>query len=261
VSAVAIKRVSVALDGNRVVDDVSLAVEVGRWLALVGPNGAGKTTLLRAIAALVGYDGAIAVLGRDCGQLRRREVARLIAFVPQDPLAPRDMTVGDYVLLGRTPHIGTFAVETTDDVDAAKRAVRRLDLDAFMQRPLGTLSGGERQRAVLARALAQEAPLLLLDEPTSSLDIGRQQQVLELVDGLRREDGLTVLSAMHDLTLAAQYADELALIDSGRIIAQGSPSDVLEAGLLARHYGATVRVLVDEFGPLVVPMRASGGHE
>lgn len=259
-SAVAIERVSVALDGNRVVDDVSLAVETGRWLALVGPNGAGKTTLLRAIAALVDYDGAIAVLRRDTRQLRRREVARLIAFVPQDPLAPRDMTVGDYVLLGRTPHIGTFAAETADDVDAAKRAVRRLDLGAFVQRQLGTLSGGERQRAVLARALAQEAPLLLLDEPTSSLDIGRQQQVLELVDRLRREDGLTVLSAMHDLTLAAQYADELALIDGGRIIAKGSPGDVLEAGLLARHYGATVRVLVDEFGPLVVPIRAGGGH-
>jgi len=261
VSAVAIERVSVALEGNRVVDDVSLEVEPGRWLVLVGPNGAGKTTLLRAIAALVGYEGAIAVLGRDCGQLHRRELARLIAFVPQDPLAPRDMTVGEYVLLGRTPHIGTFAVETADDVDAAKRAVRRLDLDAFVQRRLGTLSGGERQRAVLARALAQEAPLLLLDEPTSSLDIGRQQQVLELVDRLRREDGLTVVSAMHDLTLAAQYADALALIDCGRIVAEGGPGDVLEPGLLARHYGASVRVLVDEFGPLVVPIRAGGGHE
>jgi iron complex transport system ATP-binding protein len=261
VSAVAIERVSVALDGKRVVDDVSLGVEPGRWLVLVGPNGAGKTTLLRAIAALVGYDGSIVILGRDCGRLRRHEVARLIAFVPQDPLAPRDMTVGEYVLLGRTPHIGPFAVEAADDLDAAKRAVRRLDLDTFAERQLGTLSGGERQRAVLARALAQEAPLLLLDEPTSSLDIGRQQQVLELVDRLRREDGLTVVSAMHDLTLAAQYADELTLIDAGRVIAQGGPGDVLEAGLLARHYGANVRVLVDEFGPLVVPIRAGGGDE
>jgi cobalamin transport system ATP-binding protein len=261
VSAIALADVTVALDGHRVVDGVSLAVARGSWLVLVGPNGAGKTTLLRAIAALVGCQGSITVLGHDLRRLRRREVARLVAFVPQDPLAPRDMTVTDYVLLGRTPHIGTFAVEAAKDLRAVERAVTRLDLDAFVTRPLGTLSGGERQRAVLARALAQEAPVLLLDEPTSSLDIGRQQQALELVDRLRREDGLTVLSAMHDLTLAAQYADELALIDRGRIVAQGPPTDVLEAGLLARHYGATVRVLDGELGPLVVPVRAGGGHE
>lgn len=215
-NAVAVDQGVVTLDGKCVVNGVSLAVERGRWLTLVGPNGAGKTTLLKAIAALVDCDGTLSVFGRDPRGLRRREVARLVAFVPQDPLAPRDMTVADYVLLGRTRHIGTFAVETAEDVRAAERAVRRLDLAAFVDRTLGTLSGGERQRAVLARALAQEAPVLLLDEPTSSLDIGRQQRVLELVDRLRREDGLTVLSAMHDLTLAAQYADELALIDRHR---------------------------------------------
>jgi iron complex transport system ATP-binding protein len=256
-----LRDVTVSFDGHDAVLGASFAAESGEWVVLIGPNGAGKTSVLRAVCGLLPFEGGILLDGHDVRSLGRRELARVVAFVPQHPAAPAELTVAEYVLLGRTPHIGRFAVETVDDVRAAERAVKRLDLAAFVDRTLGTLSGGERQRAVLARALAQEAPVLLLDEPTSSLDIGRQQQVLELVDRLRREDGLTVLSAMHDLTLAAQYADELALIDGGRIVAQGTPRQVLDADVLARHYGASVRVLASDSGPLVVPTRVAGGGQ
>jgi iron complex transport system ATP-binding protein len=169
------------------------------------------------------------------------------------------MTVAEYVLLGRTPHIGYFGTEGVHDLEAADRALARLDLIHFQSRRLGTLSGGERQRAVLARALAQEAPVLLLDEPTSGLDIGRQQLALELIDSLRREDGLTVLSAMHDLTLAGQYADRLVFVDDGRVVASGRPRDVLVPELIAAHYGAAVRVIRADAtdGLVVVPARPS----
>jgi len=164
------------------------------------------------------------------------------------------MTVVEYVLLGRTPHVGYYGSETGRDRDALAAALSRLDLTELAGRRLVTLSGGERQRAVIARALAQEAPLLLLDEPTASLDVGRGQQALELVDELRRDRGLTVLSAMHDLTLAAQYADRLLLLDGGRVVAGGTAAEVLRPELIAKHYGAQVRV-IDNGVFAVVPSR------
>ncbi len=157
------------------------------------------------------------------------------------------------MLLGRTPHIGYLAVESRGDRDAADIAIARLELKGFEQRLLASLSGGERQRAVLARALAQEAEVLLLDEPTNALDIGRQQQALELVDSVRREGGLTVLAAMHDLTLAGQYADRLFLLDRGALVASGTPEEVLREDVLTERYGAAVRVLTDGSEVLVLP--------
>jgi iron complex transport system ATP-binding protein len=210
--------------------------------------------LLRAVAGLAAGEGGIALDDVPLEGLGRRDVARRVAFVPQIPLAPPEMTVAEYVLLGRTPHIGYFGGEGRSDREAAARVLRRLDLVHFAGRRIGTLSGGERQRAVLARALAQEAPLLLLDEPTSALDIGRQQQALELVDGLRRDGGLTVLSAMHDLTLAGQYADRLVLLDGGRVVAEGSPRVVLTPELIGAHYGAAVTV-IENGSIVVVPSR------
>jgi iron complex transport system ATP-binding protein len=171
---------------------------------------------------------------------------------------PTDATVREYVLLGRTPHLGYLARERRSDVDAADSALERLDLSRFAHRRLGSLSGGERQRATLARALAQDAPILLLDEPTAALDVGRQQQVLEIVDGLRAQAGLTVLSTMHDLTLAGQYADRLLLVDGGRLIAAGTAADVLTGALIAEHYGAEVDVVeTPGSGFAVVPVRRS----
>jgi iron complex transport system ATP-binding protein len=196
----------------------------------------------------------VTVGGEDARALGRRALARLVAFVPQKPETPPELTVSEYVLLGRTPHISYFGGEGRRDRDAAERALRRLDLEDFAQRPLGSLSGGELQRTVLARALAQEAPVLLLDEPTTSLDLGRQQLVLELVDALR-EDGLAVVTTLHDLTLAGQYADRLLLLDRGEVVADGAAAEVLSAPNVAAHYGARVRVLEQDGSVFVVPVR------
>ena len=215
--------ITVRLGGRAVVDDVDLDVGEGEWVAVIGPNGAGKTTLLRAVAGLVPFSGSIVLDGRQAGELRRSEISRLLAVVPQEPSTPPWMTVGEYVLMGRTPHLGPLAREGARDREAAARALERLDLVGYETRRLGTLSGGEKQRVVVARALAQEARIVLLDEPTAALDIGHQQQALELLDLLRAESGLTLVAAMHDLTLAAQYADRMVLLDAGRIVAEGAP--------------------------------------
>ena len=256
-TALALHGVSVALGGARVLDRVSLEVDRGEWLTVIGPNGAGKSTLLRVVAGLAPSTGRVEVVGEDTTRLSRRALARRIALVPQVPVIPPEMPVAEYVLLGRTPYTGYFGRESRSDLDAADEALERLDLLRLAGRRLETLSGGERQRAVLARALAQDAPVLLLDEPTSALDVGRAQQALELVDRLRREQALTVLAAMHDLTLAGQYADRLVLLDRGRVVAEGSPADVLVPDLLRVHYEAEV-VVVEEpgAGVVVVPTRS-----
>jgi iron complex transport system ATP-binding protein len=256
VTALALEAVSVTLGGARIVDRLSCTVERGEWVALIGPNGAGKTTALRAIAGLLDYDGDVGVLARDARTLARKELARQIALVPQVPVIPGDISVRAYVLLGRTPHLGYFGSEGRADHRAVDAALEQLDLVALAERRLDTLSGGERQRATLARALAQDAPLLLLDEPTASLDMGRQQQVLEIVDRLRARRGLTVLSTMHDLTLAGQYADRLLLLDGGRLVAAGTADEVLTRALITEHYGAEVEVVdAPGSGFVVVPVR------
>jgi iron complex transport system ATP-binding protein len=250
-------RVGVGYDDTSVLGDVDLTVTAGEWVALIGPNGAGKSTLLRACAGSLPHTGRVRVDGHDPRRLRPRELARRVALVPQQPLVPPGVTVTDYVLLGRTPYISYLGVESRHDLDVVADVLERLDLAHLADRRVDRLSGGELQRAVLARSLAQEAPLLLLDEPTSALDVGHQQHVLELVEGLRRERGLTVVSAMHDLTLAGQFADRLLLIDGGGVAAAGPARAVLTEDTIRRHYDASVRVLVDEDGGVVViPMRA-----
>jgi iron complex transport system ATP-binding protein len=256
VTALALDAVSVTLGGTRVVDRLSAEVADGEWVALIGPNGAGKTSALRAVAGLVPYDGRVHVLTEEARSLARKHLARRVALVPQVPLIPGDITVREYVLLGRTPHLGYLGSEKRADHVAVDGALEQLDLVALAERRLDTLSGGERQRATLARALAQDAPILLLDEPTAALDMGRQQQVLELVDGLRTSRGLTVLSTMHDLTLAGQYADRLLLLDGGRLVASGTSDEVLTRALITEHYGAEVEVVdAPGSGFVVVPIR------
>jgi len=256
VSAVTVDGLTVSLGGTEILHGISTSVERGEWVAVIGPNGAGKTTMLRAVASLVDFAGRIELLGDDLHHLARGERARRVAFVAQTPTMPAEMSVLEYVLLGRTPYIGYLATERRSDHDAAEAAIARLELTGFARRRLSSLSGGERQRVVLARALAQDAPLLLLDEPTTALDVGRQQQALEIVDELRATEGLTVLSAMHDLTLAGQYADRLLLLDHGRLVADGSAGAVLTRALISQHYRAEVRVVGDaESGLVVVPVR------
>ncbi|MFI6261613.1 ABC transporter ATP-binding protein [Micromonospora sp. NPDC051006] len=250
-----VRDLHVTLDGARILAGVDLTVAAGEWVTVIGPNGAGKSTLLRAVGGLLPTKGEVTLFGKPIGSLRRRDRARVVATVAQSPVVPPGMSVLDYVLLGRTPYIPALGRESAADLAAVHEVLERLDLTGFHRRELATLSGGERQRVFLARALAQGATLLLLDEPTSALDIGHQQEVLELVDQLRREHGLTVCATMHDLSIAGEYADRMVLLDGGRVAAAGAPREVLTERLLAAHYGASVRVVDGEHGPLVVPVR------
>lgn len=257
-SAVRISGLDVVLGGTPVLRGIDLDVAAGEWVTVIGPNGAGKSTMLRAVGGLLAHAGTISLFGKPLSRLRRRERARLVAMVAQSPAVPPGMAVLDYVLLGRTPYIPALGRESAADVAVVHQTLASLDLSGFAGRRLETLSGGERQRVFLARALAQGAPLLLLDEPTSALDIGHQQEVLELVDRLRRDRGLTVLASMHDLSVAGEYADRLVLLDGGRVAAVGPPPEVLTVDLLAHHYRAQVKVIAGEHGPLVVPVRRAG---
>lgn len=255
VPAVEVRDLHVRLDGTPILGGVDLTVAQGEWVTVIGPNGAGKSTLLRAVGGLLPAPGAISLFGTPSEALRRRDRARVVATVAQSPVVPAGMSVLDYVLLGRTPYIPPLGRESAADLAAAYDVLDGLDLTGFQDRELATLSGGERQRVFLARALAQGATLLLLDEPTSALDIGHQQEVLELVDRLRREHGLTVLATMHDLSIAGEYADRMVLLADGRVVAAGTPREVLTEQLLATWYCATVRVIDGDHGPLVVPVR------
>lgn len=240
---------------NRVLDGIRLTVEPGGWLAVIGPNGSGKSTLLRCVLGLHPYEGQIRVDDVPTGAMRRRERARALAYAPQLPVLPEGVSTRDYVLLGRTPHRALLSAPRADDRTIVADVMDRLEIGGLADRMLHTLSGGEQQRAVLARALAQQPRVLLLDEPTAALDLGHAQQVLDLVDDLRRQDGLTVLSTLHDLTLAGQYADRLALLSAGRVAAEGAPDEVLTTASLRTHYGARAEVVRGPDGPAVLPVR------
>ena len=255
-SEVTLKSLSVSYEGVQVVHELDLTVASGEWLSLIGPNGAGKTTILRAIARLVPFQGDVLIGGQAVTALSSRNLARGIAMLVQEPQMPAGMTVSQYVLLGRAPHLGYLGKESSFDRRVVRDVLRRLALEELAARPLEKLSGGERQRAAIARALAQRAPVLLIDEPTTSLDVGRQQSVLELIDQLRKEQELTVIAAMHELTLAGQYADRLALLVEGRLVAVGSAAEVLTEPAISAHYGAEVKVIdLNGSGPAVVPVR------
>ena len=258
-AAASVRHLRVQLGGRAILHDVSLEVSSGSWVCVVGPNGAGKTTLLHSVAGLVPFEGELELWGRSLGAFGRRERARHVALVPQQPVIPDGITVEEYVRLGRTPHLGVLGAEHREDVLAVRTQLDRLELGPAATRRLDSLSGGEFQRVVIARALAQEAPLLLLDEPTTGLDLGHQVRMLELVQELRSSEGISVLSTMHDLTLAGRFADRFALLSQGRIVSTGSRSDVLDAAVIAEHFGTSVRVVADaDVGWAVVPVAGDG---
>lgn len=240
--------VRVAYHGTEVLAGIDLELATGEWLGLIGPNGSGKSTLLRAMSGLVRYSGGI-FLGNGS-----RPRPTDLSLMPQQPELPPGMNVMEYVLLGRTAHLGWLQTESSTDRQIAASVLRRLHLASFAERLVSELSGGEAQRVVIARALVQRSPILLLDEPTSALDVGHQVEVLELVDELRHEDGLTVVAAMHDLSIAARYSDRLALLERGRLVAHGSPKEVLEPELLSRVYGHPVQVHTIDGHPVVLPV-------
>lgn len=251
-TSLAFDNVRVSYDSRTAVAPYSDTVKPGEWLCVIGPNGAGKSSLLRAIAGVTPHEGRILVDGSPLSARSSRRRAQLVAYVPQSPVLPSGMTGAEYVLLGRNPFVTHFGRESGHDVSMVTDVIERLDLVELAQRDVDTLSGGERQRLVIARAIAQEAPILLLDEPTSALDIGHQQQALELVDRLRREHGLTVVSAMHDLTLAGIYSDRLVLMHAGHCVASGTAEEVLRPETLGEFYGVSVRVHREADGTIIV---------
>ena len=253
--AISWRGVSVSLGGNDVVHDVTLDVPTGAWLSLIGPNGAGKTTLVRTLSQAVRHRGHVAVLGRDAASLSVRDRARRLAVVPQHPVIPPGMRVFDYVLLGRAPHQGLRCSSSVQDRRRALGVLQRLGLDVLTDRRVDTLSGGERQRVVLARALVQDAPLLVLDEPTAALDVGHQLEVLELIADLRTERELTVVTTVHDLTVAGQFADVVAVLADGGLVAHGSPRNVLTPEVIGAHWGVDATCDVDDDGSVTVTVR------
>jgi iron complex transport system ATP-binding protein len=232
----------VTLGGTDVLDGVSLDVGRGSFVGLIGPNGAGKTTLLRAVnGALSPDDGVVEVAGDRVHGLSSKAASRLVATVPQDTTLAFDFDVRDVVRMGRTPHRNRFGGWADEDETAVERAMARTEVTDFADRSVTDLSGGERQRVLIARALAQETPLLLLDEPTASLDINHQVRTLELVRELVG-DGKTAVAAIHDLNLAAHYCDELVLLADGDVVAAGPPADVLTEEYLEGAFGANAVV-------------------
>jgi len=234
----AVEDVSVTLGDVPVLEGVSMTVDRGSFVGLIGPNGAGKTTLLRAInGAITPDEGRVVVDGEVVANLGSRTASRLVATVPQDTTLSFDFDVRRTVAMGRTPHRGRLDPWTEADERAVERAMERTGVAKFADRPITAVSGGERQRVVVARALAQETPLLLLDEPTASLDVSHQVRTLELVDDLT-DAGTTALAAIHDLNLAARYCDALVLLADGEVLTAGAPEAVLTESTLRRAFGA-----------------------
>ena len=236
--------------------EVSLEVKPGETLALIGPNGAGKTTLVRAASGVLkAQAGPVRVDGKDLQRLSPAERARRIAVVPQARNLPEGFTAWQTAMLGRTPHLDWLGHPGPKDHELVRWALERTGALEMAGRPMGELSGGEQQRVLLARALAQDTPILLLDEPTAHLDLRHQSGLLSLVQKLAHERGLAVLMALHDLNLAALYADRVALLVNGRIEAVGSPEAVLTAARLTEAFGVPVEVILHpEYGtPLVLP--------
>lgn len=245
--ALSCRGLTAAYNGHKALHDVHLDIVQGEWLGLIGPNGAGKSTLLRSIAGLVSHEGIVKLADGRC------PTPTDVALLPQNPVLPVGMTVAEYALLGRTAHLGWLSRESREDRRIVSAVLQRLELTKLTGRPIVTLSGGETQRVLLARALAQQASTLLLDEPTSALDIGHRTVVLELLEELRHTERLTIVSAMHDLTVAAYFVDRLALIHHGRILAYGAPEEVIDAQLLSEVYETPLTVRYIENHILVLP--------
>jgi iron complex transport system ATP-binding protein len=236
------QHVTAVLGGATVVERASLALRGGELAVLVGPNGAGKTTLLRALAGLIPADGAIELGGEPLASLKARERARRIAYLPQGHVFHWPMSVAAIVMLGREPHADPFSGNSAEDRAAVARALAITETEGFADRAVTTLSGGERARVALARALATQAPVLLADEPTASLDPRHQLVVMELLRQAAHA-GSAILATTHDLTLAARFADRVIVMHQGRLVAEGLPGDALNAQRLADVFGVEAQIV------------------
>jgi iron complex transport system ATP-binding protein len=247
--------IACAYGGEEVLSDVTLRLAPGEFVAVAGPNGSGKSTLVRALSRVLRpRAGSVLLQGGNLYEMPARESARAIAVVPQETPLEFDFTCEEVVLMGRAPHLGRFQAEREEDLGAAHEAMERTGTWELRRRSILELSGGERQRVVLARAFAQKPRVLLLDEPTAHLDLAYQVQVFRMAQALRKEQGVAVLATLHDLNLAAAFADRIVLLSRGRVAAEGRPAEVLVESTLREVFGTEVAVRPhpETGGPLVL---------
>lgn len=238
-----VEAISLGYNGHDVLSSVSVSVHPGEMVGLIGPNGCGKSTLIRGISrVLAPRSGRVVIDGSNIEELSRTGLARLLAVVPQTPLLPANFTVYEVVSMGRTPYLGRFRDESKEDIAAICRALHETGTTEIAGRRIGELSGGEKQRVTIARALAQEPRIMLLDEPTAHLDINYQVQILDLVRRLCHQKKLAVLTALHDLNLAAQYCDRLVMLRQGKVFREGIPGKVITEDAIREVYGVSVCV-------------------
>ncbi|MGV9909478.1 ABC transporter ATP-binding protein [Streptomyces tendae] len=255
-SRLAARGVTVGYGARPVIDGLDVAIPPGVITTIIGPNGCGKSTLLRTLSRLLRPTGGTVVLdGEDIAALKTREVAKKLGLLPQAPVAPEGLTVSDLVARGRHPHQSWLRQWSSDDADVVRRALAMTGVSDLADRPVDSLSGGQRQRVWISMTLAQGTDLLLLDEPTTYLDLAHAVDVLDLVDDLH-ESGRTVVMVLHDLNLATRYSDNLVVMREGAILAQGHPRDVITAELLHEAFGLRAKVIDDPVGnrPLIVPI-------
>ncbi|MBD3003426.1 MULTISPECIES: ABC transporter ATP-binding protein [unclassified Streptomyces] len=252
----AARGVTVGYGGRAVIDNLDVTIPPGVITTIIGPNGCGKSTLLRTLTRLLKpAKGAVVLDGEDIAGLRTRDVAKKLGLLPQAPVAPEGLTVADLVAKGRHPHQSWLRQWSSDDAGVVERALAMTGVSDLADRPVDSLSGGQRQRVWISMALAQGTDLLLLDEPTTYLDLAHAIDVLDLVDDLH-ESGRTVVMVLHDLNLATRYSDNLIVMRAGSILAQGHPRDVITAELLDEAFGLRATVIDDPVGdrPLIVPI-------
>jgi iron complex transport system ATP-binding protein len=258
VPKIAVEGLSVRLGEAEVLHEVSMAVGAGEFLTVIGPNGAGKSTLLRCLDGILEPSaGSVLVDGRPIAEIGRRELAKTVAYVPQPDAGLLDYTVRSFIEMGRYPHVGVWAALTEADARAVRNAMELTGVAGLADRSVASLSGGERQRASIGAALAQGGSILLLDEPTSFLDYRHQVQILDLLDRLHRESGLTIVTVTHDLNSTVAFSDSVLALKDGEVAATGRPAELLDADVLKEIYGAEFRLIAGGHRglPLVVPAR------
>lgn len=245
------------IEGEPVLSDLALSIARGEIHGIIGPNGSGKTTLLRLIAGYLEPDqGTVEIMGKPVASIPKARLAKIMAFVPQESLVAFPFSVMEVVLQGRYPYLGRLGLEKQEDIDTARWALETTETFHLRERWIGDLSGGERQRVIIARALAQKPEILLLDEPTSFLDIKHQVNIHELLKRLNREQGLTVISVLHDLTMASTYFDRLCLLHDTRILSMGTPAEVIRYPLIKQAFDTEVYIDINTVTgrPYIIPL-------